>query len=43
MAEQWGFDTLKVRAGYNPAKHNQSVAGANDPQAFENAIQQCRN
>jgi len=26
MADQWGFDTLKVRAGYNPTKHNQSVA-----------------
>ena len=26
MAERWGFDTLMVRAGYNRAKHNQSVA-----------------
>jgi len=26
MVEQWGFDTLRVRAGYNPAQHNLSVA-----------------
>jgi len=26
MAEQWGFDALKVRSGYNPAQHNLSVA-----------------
>jgi O-acetylhomoserine (thiol)-lyase len=26
MAEQLGFDTIKVRGGYNPAEHNKSVA-----------------
>ena len=24
--EAYHFDTLKIRAGYNPAEHNQSVA-----------------
>ena len=25
MAESWSFDTLKLRAGYDPVSHSQSV------------------